>query len=812
MGQSYRSLPELLDWVISDTSDFGESAPPTFPASLPAQPTPVSRRLQLNFSRRHKFILFASLTLLSLVLSLCPSLGQIIIRGQLAQVVQLEDTLALAGESVQLESLSDGVWLKRQRGITAPGDLVPRPLPMLAPMREPGHLRAWNWVNSNLARVEVVRRFIAPDGQVYAFAIPQYYQYANSVWKRVAPPATEGQATIRGHYAEIMYTEAEADLVTDELAPYLDAALARACAAWVCPKDFRIGVSFGAQPRTFYHTAPLPDDPVLFTQTPIVFNRSPRNILALPAPSLIGYPVGDQAIEFFKRAITMQALLVVADGVLFLEAERDLARNAFLYALVARFGVQLNLEAPTIYNILTSPLTRTPEVLWDIGIGGASRSGSEMRRALAMLNWILRERPSEADLALFDALRKADNPVQWLTQALGLTPEDAQTAWNEAEARTFDVDMGYRVVTPPDFDYALALGCQTGPALVMRDDSIFRPLPDYGAWASALAIAPGGERVALSLADQPAILDFTTQRVYALPNATPGNLIRLTWLDETRVAYVMYPSFWSHEFTLSFFDAKTPNAPTRTLLNILDYVLAPDQSRAAVVSAESITALGPALQGTLGLMSADGGPITPLDLGALPAWSPDGQWLAYLHGESLPGNSIRHQFELRLADASVGLTRTLFAFDLLGPHDPTPFSPLAWSPDGKHVAFTASVGEELYLLLAALEGGYQKFPLGPNEYYATQLAFAADGNSLAITRFGDRPDISTLLHALAPVAAALPSFEGAAYWAPTGHAWLMAEPNRVSVLDSLILSNARPLLHDACDAVWFQPEALRANR
>lgn len=801
----------MLDWVISDAPDFSEPEAPLPPPPVTVSPVSLPR-LRLSFSHRSRFILLASLLSLSLVLSLCPSLGQLIIRGQLAQIVQLEDRLALAGENVQLESLSDAVWLKRQQTLTAPGDLVPRPLPMLTPLREPGRLQAWNWVASDLARVEVVRQFTAPDGQVYAFVIPQYYQYANSAWKRVAPPQAESRSTFRGHYVEVTYASAEADLVADELAPYLDTILARACAVWVCPEGFRIGVTFGAQPRTFFPNAPLPDDPLLFSQTPIVFNRSPRNTLALPAPSVVGYPVGDQAVELFKRAVTAQALLVVADGVLFAEGERDLARNAFLYALVARLGAQLDLEAPTVYHILTSPLTRTPNVLWDIGIGGTSRSGDEMRRALAMLNWILRERPAESELALFDALREADNPVQWLSLGLGLTPEDAQTAWDEAEIETFDVNMGYRVLAPPDLAYAAALGCRAGPALLMNDDTVFRPLPDYGARASAIAIAPGGARVAVSLADQPAVIDFTTQRVYALPNATPGNLIRLTWLDETRVAYVMYPSFWSHEFTMSFFDATAPNQPARTLLNILDYALSPDHRRAAVVSAQSITALGPALQGTLGLMPTEGGPLTALDTGASPTWSPDGTQLAYLHGESLPGDTNQHQFELRLAEVSTGLTRTLYSFTLLGPHNPTPFSSPIWSPDGKQVALTASHGDDLYLLVVALDGRYQKFTLGPNEYYATQLNFVTADGLIAITRLGDRPDVSTLLYRISPSVAEFPPYEGAAYWASTGHAWLWAEPNRTSRMDSLILNNARPLLNDECDAVWFQPDALRVNR
>ena len=198
--------------------------------------------------------------------------------------------------------------------------------------------------------------------------------------------------------------------------------------------------------------------------------------------------------------------------------------------------------------------------------------------------------------------------------------------------------------------------------------------------------------MALSLEGQPAILDFATQHVYALPNATPSNLSRLEWLDDSRVAYVMYPNFWSREFTLNFFDVADPQQPAHTLPNIMDYVLAPNQARAAVVSAEAITAVGPTLQGPLGLMPLEGGPITPLDLGAAPTWSPDGSQLAYLHGEIMPKNLApdRRRIELRLADVSTGLTRTLFSFAVLGPHDPTPFSSPVWSPDGKQVAIMAS--------------------------------------------------------------------------------------------------------------------------
>jgi hypothetical protein len=808
MGQPAQSANELLEWTISDAPDFAEAEAPAAPPMVTPRPASIPRP-RPKLSRRQWLILLASLGTLSLTFALCPSLGHFVIRAQLAQIVQQEDNAALAGDGGRLQQLSDPAWLKKQQAITVPGEIVPRPLAMLTPAREPGDVRAWEWAASNLARVEVARKFTTPDGQAYTFIVPQYYRYADSAWQRVAPPErSEILRTWADNYLEVTYAEDDAELVVKELAPDLETILARACAVWVCPDAFKISISFGITPRTFFPSAPLPNDPLLFAQTPVLFSRSPRNTLSLPAPSRLGWPLETDGVELFKRAVAAQMLLVAADGVLFSDGERDLARNAFLYALVARLGAQLNVEAPTVYDILTSPLTRSPGVLWDIGIRGAPRSGDEMRRALALVNWILRGRPSESDLALFDALREANDPETWLTLGLGLAPADARTLWDTAEAATFDVDMGYRVAAPPDFDYPLALGCRTGPALVLRDDSIFRPLPDYGTWASVLAIAPSRERLALSLAGQPAILDFVTERVYALPNTTPNNLLRLTWLDRMRVAYAMSPSFWSHEFTLNFFDVAAPRQPARTLLNLMDYALAPNHSLAAVVSAESITALGPALQGAVGLMPAEGGPITTLDAGALPAWSPDGRQLAYLHGESLPGNASRHQFALRLAEVSASLTRTLFAFSTLGPDDPVPFSPPVWSPDGNQMAFTASQGEELYLLLVALDGGHQKIALGPNLYSATQVAFSADGNVIAVMRFDDRDDVSTLLYRVAPVAAVFPFLlDGAVYWAPSGPDWVLAEPNRVSRLDSFRLSNARPLLNDDCDAVWADPGA-----
>ena len=144
-------------------------------------------------------------------------------------------------------------------------------------MHEPGVVQSLALLATNVARADVARKFTAPDGTTFAFSLPQFYHFTQGVWKRIPPPedAPGEQLTRTSVHADIQYYAADAAFVEKDLAPYLDDMLARACAAWNCPDDPKITISFDdhlpASPMFSYPE--WGDGPLLFQLLPIQLDR-----------------------------------------------------------------------------------------------------------------------------------------------------------------------------------------------------------------------------------------------------------------------------------------------------------------------------------------------------------------------------------------------------------------------------------------------------------------------------------------------------------------------------------------------------------
>lgn len=120
----------------------------------------------------------------------------------------------------------------------------------------------------------------------------------------------------------------------------------------------------------------------------------------------------------------------------------------------------------------------------------------------------------------------------------------------------------------------------------------------------------------------------------------------------------------------------------------------------------------------------------PFDFG--PRWSPDGQWLLFLsgrHGHSNPHLVRRDGTGLRkLADLG-GYRGSVQFLDVADFHQGSSDLPV-WSTDGKSVFYTASVGTNVELFQASLDGKSRQLTKSPSQALHYHPTPSADGQWL----------------------------------------------------------------------------------
>ncbi len=812
---------DLLDWTVAEAPDPDESTPfpPVSPPPL-AAPDGHPETLSPKISRRLWLIAGGLIVASLLGLALFSAWDRYRVWRAVEQMVALEEQAALAGDTGALTQLYDPgatTWAALQIQRVRNGQAAPLPMTVLRPVPEPGRLRSVETLTPDTVRADVVHQFLAPDGSRASFALPQFYRYANGAWKRTAPPATYRGELQKwsGKHIDLSYFAIDEDFA-QELGPYLDGVISQVCAAWTCPEDPKIGLDFLLDNTSPSYITTSPGEPLLFK---LLFARAmsaggPTS--SVPAPHLAGYPADTASTELLKHLLALETLTRATDEIT--RRGQTQSDNAFAYALAVRMGVRLKLEAPEAATIFFANPAFTTEELWAANTKPLYPQApydqqAVLHQALAMLNVILRDQPPETEDKLFRSLHTAPDPVAWLSEGLGIAPEEARARLLAAVGST----DGIQVQLPTSTRHEFTLGCRGGLALFSRGDS----QPTYflsgdffgtffGQWS------PDGQRLLIYLSGQPAVVDMTSGAITWLPNPSRDYYTSYAyqWASDTVVAYTLWPR-WSSErepdpsqYSLNFLDTASSEQPYPSIPRVQGYALAPDDSTAAIVQIHK--GYFDYREGRIALMLATGGPTTPVADGVNPVWSPDGRSLLYTYFDGAT-------FSLRIAEPATGNIREVLSVNDLGITEGSSATWSLggdWSPTGEQIAFYASRyssdGSQARVGTVGPDGSNRRILMEQHSQFdAFPSGYSADGKFLAVTvQNWGWPQQTIIYDATTGEARlTLPNLGGSLAWSPTGHQlalggldglYLLAEPGDPR-------SQPEKLVGDECYSILWNP-------
>jgi hypothetical protein len=420
------SSSNLLDWTITDAPPADEPLPsPDF--------SPSPRR---TLTRDHHLSVLLWLIVGSLIAVVIAGLWVFSTyntwrtRRDVMRVATLEEKAAWAGDMrlyLQLSDDSNPDWVKSQTRLVENNQSAPAPLPGLRPSTQKTILQSVESLTPDTVRVDAVRAFRADDGTALTFMLPQFYRYTRGAWRRIPPPDIFwGEPQNRsGAHASLRFYTADAPIMKEELGPYLDDVLARACAVWACPAHLVVGINFA-------NTAYQPGDALMSSW----FGEN----IFLPSPHAQGLPAAAAAKLQLKRTVAWRSLFALGDLVVRRDAGLGQPGSAFFHAFMARTALQLGVITP---HMETAPsastlYTYTPIELWCAYCGASiTQEQVDITRweAEALLNELLRDQPTEKETALFQALSVAIGPVSWVAKGLGISSQEAQARLDAAFKR-----------------------------------------------------------------------------------------------------------------------------------------------------------------------------------------------------------------------------------------------------------------------------------------------------------------------------------------------------------------------------------------
>jgi hypothetical protein len=130
--------------------------------------------------------------------------------------------------------------------------------------------------------------------------------------------------------------------------------------------------------------------------------------LNIASPYAAGYPADAASADLLRRAIALDVLSQTAKALSLARGGQDTSHNAFLYALAARMAARLHLDRVPVAGLLTAatPISSGEMWQWQSSQAGAPAA---LRAALAVMNYLLLDRPDEAEFKLFRALRSSSD-------------------------------------------------------------------------------------------------------------------------------------------------------------------------------------------------------------------------------------------------------------------------------------------------------------------------------------------------------------------------------------------------------------------
>jgi hypothetical protein len=802
---------DLVDWTITYAPEAGEVLAPHAPP-LPLAPPVVLRRLPRRIDWRVVGLILSPLLIALITINLTNAWNNFRLRRDLSAAVAAEDAAILTS---QIESLhygaADAAWLNQQLHRAEAMQPAPLPLHGLWPSTAAPEVRGMRATGPNTARVEVARTFYGPTGSPAAFVLTQYYQFADGAWQRTAPPAAyAGTVTQwRGQYLEVSYYEADEDLVL-ALSETLEATIGEACVLWVCPTGLRFDLRFllddASTLRRFDYFSPEPSLPWLFTVLLSKRDTFEGSLtVLLPAPHAAGAPADAASQHLYRSGISVELLARLAAHL----SPVSRRYNVLPYALAARLGADLGLEAPTVAQTRSASEVYSADELWRLNFLSTERpfgphyTLAAQRQALALINGLLTGQPPEAAGRLFTGLAAAPDPETWVANALQVTRAEGAERLSAALVHPQLAAMPSLLTARG----ALTLGCHNGLAGLPAGSGA----PQYALVggtvdARPLAWSPEGDYLLASFAGRPGVVTTATGAVTWLPEAQ-GFLEHAEWASNSIVAYVVWGydalgrRFDAADFALRFYDVAHPEASPAPMPGVLAYTLSPNHQTAAVVlSDEGSGAFS--RSGRLALMPALGGPLTLLGQGQSPAWAPDGQGLAYLNSD---GQAAR----LHLYTPRTGLDEIRFRVAPAGLSGRSLDLVAAWSPQGDQLWLAVrdgslALGARAWLVPAG--GGKPRPVLSGNEAaYPYPANFSADGRYLSVLTWTSYwPRLTRVFDTSSgePVLS-LPSAGGETAWAPEGHALAVGSFEGLGVVAEPGTGAVTRLTTEACyTALW----------
>lgn len=753
-----------FEWTVSDQpfdeslEVQGDGPPPA--AAAPAQPV---QRFSLHLSRRTGLLVTGA----ALGALLLAWLGSVWGDYQLRQAL----TVIVADE----EAASHG------RSISPP-----QPLTLLFADQAPGVVHAVQRLGPALARVDVARSFTDQlSGDVYRFALPQFYQREGESWKRVGPPAGfggEAQASVQDgvHW---LYDAADAAFIR-EWDTRLEAILAEACDQWGCPADLTVVFNFrsDAEADTLSLWPPSPIDSRLLSLPQTIVRVSDLPI-RLPPLHATGYPLDEASRRFFADTL---ALLLIQQLAQPAYSGAD-PQNPFRLALAARLAARLGLDSPRLPELLNPNPARSADDLWRNGyFSGSFDSGETLRSALIIVNRLLADQPRAAEPRLLVALAGATSARDWIARGLELSYDEAARRLASASHEPWPINSMMREPK------ALVLQCTDGPQVWSPGDERPAPLIDaYLPGSHSYRWSPDGRRLLAHLAGQYAVLDPRAETMAWLPGAYSATLA--DWASNSVVAFMTwnYEPGESPSYELFDFERRQPLAafagPVHT------YVPSPDGARAALVRGSSVfgtiyvipTPADPAqidfdrIAGRPDLLTAQ-----PIGTGTRPAWSPDGRFLLYTQSHGLGAT-------FQIADTVTGATSVLFNTQALGEDferrvgsNSVVYASGAWSPSGERALLHVDVYGGMavgrtWLGLIKADGSDLRWLLTDQPLDHEGPAFSADGLFLAWVQDARLVTYSVAANSAQRLQVAnVQSFA----WAPSGHQLLVADETGMRLL------------------------------